>query len=238
MPKTTWMEVPHVSTDLLVSWREGILKSACPVLVIRGWRHKMTLTMLVPREGTEFPGSRREQRDSLINLDTTESCSGVAASQRLKRWKGNRTSTPRRKPVGREPVQWDHRACGGGSFARQARTLMKAASEHRIGTRVPARRKDIVLAGGICCVLDEQVRHRQRQKDAAAEASWPKGRHTHSGIRREDFVHAGQASEREKVGTAVPSRSVCGDAELVIRGSCRHRARNDQDTLGKHQENA
>ena len=44
-----------------------------PVLVIRERRHEMTWAMLVPRKGTEFPGSQREQRDSLINLDTTES---------------------------------------------------------------------------------------------------------------------------------------------------------------------
>ena len=57
----------------------------------------------------------------------------------------------------------------------------------------------------------------------------------HSGIRREDPVHAGQASEREKVGTAIPSRSVCGDAELVVRSSGCHRAgTGDQDTLSEH----
>ena len=35
-----------------------------------------------------------------------------------------------------------------------------------------------MLAGGICCVPDEQVRHWQRREDAAAEAAWPKGQHT------------------------------------------------------------
>ena len=46
------------------------------------------------------------------------------------------------------------------------------------------------------------------------------------------FAHAGQASKREKMGTAIPSRSVCGDAELVVRGSGCHRAGDgDQDTL-------
>ena len=41
-----------------------------------------------------------------------------------------------------------------------------------------------------------------------------------------------------EMGTAIPSPSVCGDAELVFRGSGRHRARNgDQDTLSERQEN-
>ena len=112
------------------------------------------------------------------------------------------------------------------------------------GNESPARRKDKMLAGGICCLPDEPVRCRRRREDAAlmqsinAVAAWPKGQHTHSGFRREDPVHAGQASEREKVGTAIPSRSVCGDAELVNRGSGRHRARDgDQDTLTEHQKN-
>ena len=37
---------------------------------------------------------------------------------------------------------------------------------------------------------------------------WAKGQHTDPGIWREDFVHAGQASKRRKVGTALPSWSV------------------------------
>ena len=55
-----------------------------------------------------------------------------------------------------------------------------------------------MLAGGRCCVFDAQVRHRKRREDAAAEAAWPKRQHTNSGIRREDLVHGGQASERGK----------------------------------------
>ena len=71
-----------------------------------------------------------------------------------------------------------------------------------------------------------------------AEAVWPKGQHTNSGVRGEDFVHAGQVSEREKMGTAIPVQSVCGDAELVVRGSGCHRAserrsRHAQRTLSR-----
>ena len=85
-----------------------------------------------------------------------------------------------------------------GLVAGQARTL-KAALEHCIGTRVPPDAR-------ISCWLvefaapDEQVRRRQRRKDAVAEAARPKGHHTDSGIRREDPVHASQASKREKSG--------------------------------------
>ena len=40
------------------------------------------------------------------------------------------------------------------------------------------------------------------------------------------------------MGTAIPSRSVCGDAELVVRSSGCHRAGDgDQDTLSEHQKN-
>ena len=113
---------------------------------------------------------------------------------------------------------------------------MKAALQHRIVTRI-ARRKDIVLAGGVCGIPDEKVRHWQRRKDVDSEAARPKGQHTHAGIRREDFVHACQTSKRRKVGTAIPSRSVRGDAELVVGGSGCHRARNgDQVPCSEHQE--
>ena len=92
-----------------------------------------------------------------------------------------------------------------GLVASQARTL-KAALEHRTWGQSPARRKDIVLAGGVCSTPDEQVRHRQGRKDTAAKTTLAKGQHTHSGIRREDPVHAGQASQRRRVGTAIPSQ--------------------------------
>ena len=125
-----------------------------------------------------------------------------------------------------------------GLVAGQARTL-KAALEHRIGTQSPARRKDIVLAGGTCVTLDEQVRPRQRRKDTAAKTTRAKGQHTDSGVWRKDPAHARQTSERRKVGAAVPPRSVCWHAELIVRGSGCHRAgTGDQDKVGEHQESA
>ena len=43
---------------------------------------------------------------------------------------------------------------------------------------------------------DEQVRHRQRRIDAAANTTRAKGQHTDSGVWRKDPVHARQTSER------------------------------------------
>ena len=131
-------------------------------------------------------------------------------------------------------VQRDHRACGGPRC--QARTL-KAALEHHIGARVPAdARCWLVKFAGI---RDEQVRHRQRRKDTAAQAAWAKGQHTDPGFRREGLVFSGQTSKKRKAGTAIPSRSVCWHAELVVRGSGCHRARaGDQETRSERQENS
>ena len=56
-----------------------------------------------------------------------------------------------------------------------------------------------MLSGGVRCVSDEQVRHRQRRKDAAAQTAWTKGQHTDSGIWRADIVHAFQTSKRGEV---------------------------------------
>ena len=76
-----------------------------------------------------------------------------------------------------------------------------------------------MLVGGVCGILDEQVRHRQGRKGTAAKTARAKGQHTDPGVWRKDPVHARQTSEREKVGAAVPSRRVCWHAELVVRGS-------------------
>ena len=54
-----------------------------------------------------------------------------------------------------------------GLVVGQARTLKAALGASRWDQK-PARRKETRLAGGICCVPDEQVRPRRRRKDAAA----------------------------------------------------------------------
>ena len=106
-----------------------------------------------------------------------------------------------------------------GLVAGQVRTL-KAALEHRIGTSVPPDAR--ILAGGICGILDEQVRHRHRRKDTAAKTTRAKGQHTDPGVWRKDPVHARQTNERRKVEAVVPPRSVCWHAELVVRDSGCH----------------
>ena len=156
---------------------------------------------------------------------------------------GNRTSTPRKKPdcsreaaSGRKPVQRDHRTCRRTRGRPKARKL-KAALEHRIGAIVPPDARTLSW-------LVEFAAYRMNRSDTGRDGKTPlqrlhmKRQHTCSGIWREGSVHAGQASKREKVGTAIPSPSFCGDAELIIRGCGRHRAKNgDQDTLGELWEN-
>ena len=62
---------------------------------------------------------------------------------------------PERPPVGESQSNGIiERAVG--LVAGQSRTL-KAALEHRIGARVPPDVEDIVLAGGVCGIPDEQV---------------------------------------------------------------------------------
>ena len=133
---------------------------------------------------------------------------------------------------GRKPVQRDHRRAVG-LVARQARTL-KAALEHRIGTRVPPDARILCWLVAFAAYL----MNRCVGSDGKTPLQRLHGRRDNTPILEfgEKILYMpGQASEREKVGTAIPSWSVCGDAELVIRGSGRHRARNgDQDTLGEH----
>ena len=123
-----------------------------------------------------------------------------------------------------------------GLVAGQARTL-KAALEHRIGTRIPPDAR-------ILCWLVEFAAYLMNRCDIGSDVKTPlqrlHGRRDNTPILEfgEGPVHAGQASERGKVGTAIPSRSVCGDAELVVRSSGCHRAGDgDQDTLSEDQKN-
>ena len=120
-----------------------------------------------------------------------------------------------------------------GLVAGQARTL-KAALEHRIGTRVPNARTPLWLVEFAASLVN-----RQGRKDTFTQAAWAKGQHTDPGIWREGLACAGQASKRRKVGTAIPSKSVGRHAELVVRGSGCHRVRaGDQDTRSERQENS
>ena len=196
--------VPHMSMDCGFLGRRESEEQESLVLVIRERRHKMTWAMLVPRKGNGVSLDRKGSSE--IRRSASQPRSDATTSQRLKRWQG--TSDKLAKKVarlcqtvpycfrettsGEKPVQWHRTSCGARCRPGQDTEGCVGAS-HR--NQSPARRKDIVLAGGICSVLDEQVRHRQPRKDGTAEAAWPKGQHTHSGIRRDDPAHAGQASE-------------------------------------------
>ena len=124
-----------------------------------------------------------------------------------------------------------------GLVADQARTL-KAALEHRMGTRVPPDAR-------ILCWLVE----------FAAYLIWTGAMSAATGGRRfrgcmaegitplildfgEKILYSlAKPARGRKLGTAIPSWSVRGDAELVVRSSGCHLARNgDQDTLSEHQK--
>ena len=161
-------------------------------------------------------------------------------NQRSKRWRGKSRKLAKKgvRPF-RRGRQWERASPmessnvrWGSCPVRQERTKLRYRSQS------PARRKDTVLAGGIRCISDEQMRRRQRRKDAAAEAARPKGQHSDPGIWREGPIHARQVSERRKVGTAVPPRSVCWNAQFVVKGSGCHRAGTGvQDTHGQRLKN-
>ena len=124
-----------------------------------------------------------------------------------------------------------HKMTWATLFPRKDRSFLGSLREQS-----PARRKDIVLVGGVCGILDEQVPHRQGRQDTAAKTARAKGQHTDPGVWREDPAHACQTSEVSEEGAAVPPRSVCWHAELVVTGSGCHRAGiGDQDKVDKHQ---
>ena len=212
-----------------------------PVLVIRERRHKMTWTMLVPRKGTEFPWIAKRAAKFIDQLghnrvalrcDNEPAIEAQAKEIAQARQEGSQT-VPERPPVGESQSNGIiERAVG---LVAGQKTEGCAGAPHR--GQSPARRKDTVLVGGVCGILDEQVRRRQGRKDTTAKTVRAKGQHTDPGVRRKDPVHARQTSERRKVGVAVPPRSVCWHAELVVRGGGRHRAgTGDQDEVGEHQE--
>ena len=185
-----------------------------PVLVIR---ERMTQddvgNALVPRIGTEFPWiAKRAARFTGQLGHNTLGCNSEPAIEALAgeigraRQEGSQTV---------KPVPWGHRTCGRTRCRPGQDTESCTGASH--GDQSIARRKDIVLADGVCGIPDEPVRCRQRREDAASEAAWPKGEHTDAGVWRKDPVHARQTSKRGKVEAAVPPRSVCWHAELTHR---------------------
>ena len=88
------------------------------------------------------PELEGEQRSSSTGLGTTESHSGARSQTYLER-----------PPL--VEVQWDHRVCGGARGWRGQNTKDCAGTSCR--DQSPVRRKDTVLAGGICRILHEQA---------------------------------------------------------------------------------
>ena len=186
----------------------------------------MTWAMLVLRKGTEFPWIAKREARFIDQLGHNR------VSQRLKRWQG-KLDKPAKKEARlfRESNGIIERAVG--LVAGQARTL-KAALEHRIGTRVPPDAR-------ILCWLVDFAAYLMNRCDIGSDGKTSLQR-LHDRRDNTPILEFGEKilymlAKPARGENAIPSRSVCGDAELVIRGSGRHRARNgDQDILSEHQE--
>ena len=92
----------------------------------------------------------------------------------------------------RRKMTWDMRPTGSPSVRWASLPVRQGHGRLPHGGESPARRKDIVLVGGVCGILDEQVRHRQGRKDTAAKTTRAKGQHTDPGVWRKDPVHAAE----------------------------------------------
>ena len=157
------------------------------------------------RKGTEFPwiAKRAVRFIKLGHNRVTLRCDNEPAIEALARdigqarQEGSQT-VPERSPV--EDSQFNgiiERTVG--FVAGQARTL-KAALEHRKGTRIP-------LDARIPCWLVEFAAYLLNRCDIGSDGktlihrtAWSKGQHTSSGIWRESFVRACQTTKRRKVG--------------------------------------
>ena len=200
----------------------------------------MTWAMLVPRKGTEFPWiAKRAARfvDQLGHNRVTLRCDNEPAIEAMAmeigqaRQEGSQT-VPERPPVGESQSNGvTERAVG--LVAGQVRTL-EAALEHRAGTRIPPDAR-------ILCWLVEFAAYLMNRCDGGSDGKTPlqrlHGRRDNTPILEfgeKTWYMLAKPARRGQMGTAIPSRSVCGDAELVVGSSGCHRARDgDQDTLGE-----
>ena len=135
MLETTWME--GRTCGLRVSERESE-EHMSPLLVIREQRHKMMWAMLVPRKGTAKRAARFivqfGHNRVALGCDSEPAIEALAREIGQARQEGSQT-VPEWPPVGESQSNGIiERAVG--LVAGQARTL-KAALEHRIGTRAP-----------------------------------------------------------------------------------------------------
>ena len=183
----------------------------------------MTWAMLVPRKGTV--DQLLAQQSHTLRRDNEPAIEALAREIAQARQEGSQDRSgetiggEKGSPVGSSNVLGDStRGWSGQNTAGCAGASQWDQSS--------ARRKVSVPAGEVRC--DEQVRRGQRRKDTVSQTAWTTGQHTDP---------ARQATKRRKVGTAIPSWSVCWHAVLVVRGSGRLRARaGDQHTRSKLQE--
>ena len=195
--------VPHVSMDYGFLGEKESDDRVSPVLVIQERRHKMTWAMLVLRKGTEFLCiAKRAAKfiDQLGHNRVTLRCDNEPAIEALAReiaqarHEGSQT-VPERPPVGESQSNGIIERAAGARCRPGQDIEGCTGSPHR--RQSPARRKDIVLVGGDCGVLDEHVRHRQGRKDTAGKTTQAKGQHTAPGVWRKDPVCPPNQREQE-----------------------------------------
>ena len=146
--------VLHVSMDYgFLGGRE----SEEQVTLVRG--HPRTET----QDDVGDAGSKKRNGISLDSMESSEgsltiSGSGATTSRRLRHWRGKRTSSPRGKPEC--PGETTSGSMQWGPVAGQDRTL-KAALEHRIGTRIlPDSRILSATERHSCGSMSERTTHR------------------------------------------------------------------------------
>ena len=148
--------VPHVSVDCGFFWREGI-RGSCESCA----GHPGTETQDDVGEAGS-PELQREQRGSSNNMCTKKSRSSATTSRRLRHWRGrsHRLAKREARPSWRDH-QWGKANPMISSSAQWDSWLVSQNTEGCAGAsqwdQNPARRKDTMLAGGICCIPDEQV---------------------------------------------------------------------------------
>ena len=152
----------------------------------------MTWAMLVPRKGTEFPWIAKRAVRFIDNEPAIEALAREIGQAR----QGRKPDCSREAASGRNPVQWDHRPCCG-LVAGQARTL-KAALEHRMGTRVPPDAR-------ILCWLVEFAAHLMNRCDIGSDGKTPRQK-LHG---RRDNAHI------LEFGEVMPARGENGDRDSI-----------------------
>ena len=200
--------------------------------------------MFVPRKGTEFPWITKRAAKFIDQLghntmtlrcDTEPAIEALAREMRQARQEGSQT-VPERPPVGESQSTWVIE-CAVGLVAGQARTL-KAALEHRIGTRVPPDAR-------ISCWLVEFAAYLMNRCDVGSDGKTPLQR-LHG---RRDNTPILEFGEKILCMPAKPARGGKWKprfhsgvfVEMLnssVRNSGCHRAGDaGQDTLSEHQKN-